>query len=206
MQQQKTRHSDIELLIREADKKKMKGEHSEAIKICEKILNQDLDCTEAYEEIGDNYLSMRQYEKAKKALSHALKINPKSANANYLLGFVYSAIGNWNISNEYLEKADEIEPNHPEILRCLGWSTFHEGQRKRGIILLERALNLAPHDTLILSDLGICHLNDKNFERASYLFKKVLDMEPHNEKARECLNAARFFQKEFKKFREKNSK
>lgn len=194
---------EIDFLIKEADQKKMKGEHSEAIKLCEKILSEDLNYTEAYEEIGDNYLSMRQYEKARKALNRALHLNPRSANANYLLGFVFSALGDWKKSIDYLERADDIEPNHPEILRCMGWSIFHDGQRKRGIILLERALNLSINDPLILSDLGVCYLNEKNFERSSYLFKKVLDLEPHNEKARECLNAVRFFQKEFRTLRDK---
>ena len=196
--------SPFQNLLEEAEKKKMGGEHLEAIKLCEKILHQDLDCGEAYEEIGDNYLSLRQYEKAKKALQHALKLQSRSANANYLLGFVFSAVGDFKKSITYLEKADEIQGNHPEILRCLGWSIFHEGQRKRGIIILERALNLKKEDPLILSDLGICYLNDKNFERSSHLFKKVLEIEPNNEKARECLNAVRFFQKEFKKFRQEN--
>ncbi len=196
--------SDVELLLEEADRKKMQGNHHEAIKICEKILLGDLNCTEAYEEIGDNYLSLRQYEKAKKALQRGLQLHPRSANGNYLLGFVHSSLGNWKKSIEYLEKSDDIQPNHPEILRCLGWSIFHEGQKKRGIIILERALNLSKDDPLILSDLGICHLNDKNFERASVLFKKLLEIEPHNEKARECLNAVRFFQKEYKKLKNRN--
>jgi len=196
-------NQDVDFLLKEADQKKMKGEHIEAVKLCEKILTQDLDNTEAYEEIGDNYLSLRQFEKAKKALVRAIRLSPRSANANYLLGFVFSAIGDWKKSIDYLERADEIEPNHAEILRCLGWSIFHDGQRKRGVILLERALNLNINDPLIMSDLGVCYLNEKNFERSSFLFKKVLELEPHNEKARECLNAVRFFQKEFKKLREK---
>lgn len=204
--QNESQKTVLQPLLEEAEKKKMKGEHLEAIKICEKILIHDLECIEAYEEIGDNYLSLRQYEKAKKALTRALKLHGRSANANYLLGFVFSAVGEFKKSIDYLEKADEVEPNHPEILRCLGWSIFHEGQRKRGIILLERALNLKKDDPLILSDLGICYLNDKNFDRSSYLFKKVLEIEPHNEKARECLNAVRFFQKEFKKFRQEKGK
>lgn len=191
-------------LIEEAEKKKLKGEHLDAIKLCEQILVQDLNCVEAYEEIGDNYLSLRQYDKAKKALNRALQLHARSANANYLLGFVFSAIGSFKKSIEYLENADEIQPNHPEILRCLGWSIFHDGQHKRGLIILERALNLKNDDPLILSDLGICYLNEKNFDRSSILFKKVLAIEPNNEKARECLNAVRFFQKEFKKFRQEN--
>jgi tetratricopeptide (TPR) repeat protein len=195
--------TDTHPLIAEADKKKNEGKHTEAIRICERVLLSDLNCKEAYEEIGDNYLSLRQYDKAEKALKQALKIDTTSANANYLLGFVYSCNGNWEKSVDLLEKADSLFPNHPEILRCLGWSMYHNGERKRGVILLERSLFLAPHDPLILNDLGVCYLNEKNFERAAHLFKKTLQIEPGNQKAKECLNAVKFFQREFDKLRKK---
>lgn len=193
--------TEVHPLISEADKKKSEGKYMEAIKICERVLVSDLNCKEAYEEIGDNYLSLRQYEKAEKALRQALKIDKDSANANYLLGFVHSCTGNWPKSVNLLERADTLFPNHPEILRCLGWSMYHNGERKRGVILLERSLFLAPHDPLILNDLGVCYLNEKNFERAASLFKKTLQLEPGNQKAKECLNAVKFFQREFEKLR-----
>ncbi len=192
-------------LIEEADKKKNEGKHLEAIRLCERVLLKDLHCTEAYEEIGDNYLSMRKYAQAEKALLQALKNNKKSANANYLLGFVYSCVGRWQESVEYLEIADELYANHPEILRCLGWSMYHQGEQHRGIILLERSLFLAPNDPLILNDLGVLYLNNKNFERAEQLFKKTLQIEPSNDKAKECLNAVKFFKREFEKLRLKKA-
>ena len=194
----------VQLLIEEADKKKQDGAHEEAIHICEKILYYDLECPEAYEEIGDNYLSLREYKKAKKALDVAIKLNPTSANANYLLGFVYSCTGKWKTSVDLLEKADNLYPNHPEILRCLGWSMFHDGQRKRGIIVLERAHHLSPVDPLILTDLGVIYLNEKDFDKSASLFKKVLQIEPDNQKAAECLNAVRFFQREYSKLKKRH--
>lgn len=197
---------DRNFLIQEAEQLKMEGNHKEAILHCEKILYSDLNCTEAYEEIGDNYLSLREYDKAKKALRQALKTDARSANANYLLGFLYSAIGEFKKSIKYLEISDGYEPNHPEILRCLGWSLYHDGQRQRGIVLLERALALSPQDSLILSDLGVCYLNSKKFDRASTLFRNILDIEPNNEKAKECLNAVRFFRHEYKKLKEQDKK
>lgn len=194
-------HSAHQDLILDADQKKLNGAHQEAIKICEKILADDLNCVEAYEEIGDNYLSLKEFDKAEKALKKALDLQPFSANANYLLGFVYSSLARWKQSIGLLEKADEIQPNHPEILRCLGWSIFHSGQKRRGIILLERALNLASTDVLILCDLGVCYLNARDFTRAIDLFQKALDLEPANDKARECLDTARFFEQEYKKLK-----
>lgn len=193
-----------ESLINEADQLKLKGRHEDAIRLCERILMSDLDCIEAYEEIGDNFLSLKEFEKAEKALLRAVQLDPHSANANYLLGFTYSALGDWEGSIEYLESADQIQVNHPEILRCLGWSYFHYGQKKKGIIVLERALNLAWDDCLILCDLGVCYLNEKNFERAIALFQKVLAIEPENEKARECLKACKFFQREYEKMKRKS--
>lgn len=193
--------TQVHPLIEEADKKKNEGKHLEAIALCEKILAEDLECIEAYEEIGDNYLSLRKYEQAEKALRRAIKLNEQSANANYLLGFVHSCTGQWQTSVLHLETADSLYPNHPEILRCLGWSMYHHGQKKRGIVVLERSLYLAPHDPLILNDLGVCYLNDKEFQRAAVLFKKTLQIEPNNQKAKECLNAVRFFEREFDKLR-----
>ena len=190
-------------ILEKAEEFKVKGKHRDAINLCEKILLNDLNFTDAFEEIGDNYLSLREYEKAKIALQRAILLNPYSANANYLLGFTYSSTGEWKKSIEYLEKADQIQNNHPEILRCLGWSIFHFGQRKRGIIILERSLNLAPRDILILCDLGVCYLNDCNFDRAINLFEKALDIEPDNQKARECLETAKFFSKEYRKLNRK---
>lgn len=194
-------NTQLNVLLEEAEKKKQNGKHQEAIKICERILHYDLDATEAYEEIADNYLTLREYQKAKRALDRAMILNPASPNANYLMGFVYSCMGKWKTSIDYLERSDELFPNHPEILRCLGWSMYHDGQKKRGLILLERALNLASEDTLILTDLGVLYMNEKNFDRAGLMFKKVLVLDPDNEKAMECLNAVKFFALEYAKIK-----
>lgn len=185
-----TPYADI---LKIADEKKLLGLHEEAIEICESILHDDLECGEAYEEIADNYLSLRQFDKAIAALNRALEIDKDSANAHYLLGFTYSAMNDWDHSIEELELADEIEPNHPEILRCLGWSIFNSGRRKQGLILLERATAMAEDDSLILCDLGICYLNERDFDKAEQVFQKVLSIEPQNDKARECLKACNYF-------------
>lgn len=192
-----------ETLIAEADRLKLEGRHEDAIRLCEKMLLSDLECVEAYEEIGDNYLSLKEYERAERALKRAVSLDQQSANANYLLGFTYSALGDWQRSVEFLETADKVQSNHPEILRCLGWSLFHYGQKKKGIIVLERALTLAWDDCLILCDLGVCYLNDKNFDRSIDLFQRVLGLEPQNEKARECLKACQFFKREYERMKKR---
>lgn len=189
-------------LLKEADALKLAGRHEEAISLANRMLLSDLDYVEAYEEIGDNYLSMREFDKAMKALKHALRLRPNSPNALYLLGFLYSSLGDFDKSVETLELANRVQANHPEILRCLGWSIFHNGERRRGLAILERAMAMAPRDTLIMCDLAVCYLNDRQFERTIFLLEGALQIEPQNEKAKDCLETAKFFKREFKKLKE----
>jgi len=186
-------------LLKEADELKLQGRHDEAITLSNRMLLMDLEFVEAYEEIGDNYLSMREYDKAKKALKHALKLNPTSANALYLLGFLYSSTGDFDRSIETLENANQVQPHHPEILRCLGWSIFHGGERERGIVILERARAMCPLDTLIMCDLAVCYLNDRQFDETISVLEQALRIDPDNDKAKDCMETAKFFQHEFKK-------
>lgn len=188
-------------LLKEADSLKLSGRHQEAINLANRMIITDLDYVEAYEEIGDNYLSLREYDKAMKALKHALKLKPNSPNALYLLGFLYSSLGDFEKSVETLELANRVQPHHPEILRCLGWSIFHSGDRRRGLVILERAMAMAPRDTLIMCDLAVCYLNDRQFERTISLLEAALQLEPSNEKAKDTLETAKFFQHEFKKLK-----
>jgi tetratricopeptide (TPR) repeat protein len=192
----------IEDLLKEADQLKLAGRHDEAISLANRMLLMDLDYVEAYEEIGDNFLSLREYDKAKKALKHALKLKPTSPNALYLLGFLYSSVGEFDRSVETLETANNVQPHHPEILRCLGWSIFHGGDRKRGLVILERARAMAPQDTLIMCDLAVCYLNDKQFEQTISILELALRIDPQNEKAKDCLETAKFFKREFQKLNE----
>ncbi len=178
---------EFKTLLEKADGLKFDGKHEEAIKICEQILAEDPDYVDAYEEIGDNFISLNQLTKAEKALRKAIELDPKSANAAYLSGFLYSCRRDWENSITLLEKADDLKPNHPEILRCLGWSYAMSGDRGKGIILLERARTLSPDDVFVLTDLGVCYLNEKNIGKALPIFRHVLEIDPDNEKARDCL-------------------
>ncbi|MCF7846970.1 MAG: tetratricopeptide repeat protein [Candidatus Gracilibacteria bacterium] len=174
-------------LLTQAEDLKLSGEYQQAIELLQKIILEEPACFEAYEEIGDNYLSLRQLDRAQKALEQAIKIHPKSANAHYLLGFLYSQQQKWLASVEMLQKADDLSPNHPEILRCLGWSVYNQNRRsQQGVALLERSQNLSPEDPNILCDLGVCYMNSSQWQQARNLFEKVIALSPDSEQAHEC--------------------
>ena len=154
------------------------GQHELAVKELESFLCEELANSYAYEELGDNFLSLRRLDAAEKVLKEAIKLNPVSANAHYLLGFVYGTQTNWTRSVAQLDLANRIEPNHAEILRCLG---------------MYRARNLSSEDVLILTDLGVCLLNNKQFDEAYLIFKKIIAIEPEHEHAIECLRLCKYY-------------
>jgi tetratricopeptide (TPR) repeat protein len=182
-------------VLKAAESLKKQGQYHEAIKLLEQILHDDLEATEAFEELGDNYMNLREYAKAISAIKMAISLNPESANAHYLLGFSYSALNDFSNSIKELEIANKLSANHPEILRCLGWSLFHGNKENQGLIILSRAHNLSPDDNYILTDMGMCYLVKREYNKAKQTFETILQNDPQNEKARECLNACRFFEK-----------
>lgn len=173
--------------LSESEKLKIKGKYKEALKIAENILIDNPGCTEAVEEIADNYFSLGQYEKAKKAANYALILNKKSYLAHYVLGFSASRENRWTEAINHLRVSNEEHPNNAEILRCLGWALYHNRKKKDGIFTIQRALSLSPDDTDILCDLGACYIEEENFTKAKKYFGKAVSINPHDQRAQDFL-------------------
>lgn len=177
-------------LLQQAEQLKMNAQHEEAIILLEELLARDPDNVRALEEIADNELSLERYDRAERAARRVLSLDSESFDAFYILGFIASHREDWRASIDALKTANHLEPNNPEILRCLGWSLFSSDQIVQGMVTLERALNLEPENPLILCDLGVAYLKTKEFEKAKALLKRALDLDPQNIRARECLDMA----------------
>ncbi|MBN1258354.1 tetratricopeptide repeat protein [Candidatus Peregrinibacteria bacterium] len=170
---------------------KLSGEHKKSIEEAEKLLFSDPDCVAALEEIADNFVSLDDFGRAEKACARALTLDKDSYTAHYILGFITSQKQDWPKAIDFLKKSNDLHPNNPEILRCLGWALFNSGKRTQGIIILERALNLDHENSLTLCDLGICYLQVKNFEKSVEILKRALTLDPNNKRIQDCYKAAK---------------
>ncbi len=181
--------------LEKSEHAKVLGNHEKALRIARSILIQDPSCIEATEEVIDNLLSLQDFAEAEKVANFVLLQNKESYIANYALGFIYLTDNLNDLALTYLQKANELSPNNPEILRCLGWATFHVTNKLKGLVTLERALNLRSDDPLILCDLGVCLLQEQIFNKAINLFEQALEIDSTNERAQDCLQAARSLEK-----------
>ena len=89
-------------------------------------------------------------DRAEEALPHAeeaLRINPRSARDNYLVGKAMARRDHTQASLEYLRKAAELDPKYPEPHYLLGQIYQKQGQRadaKREFALFEQLREQSP--------------------------------------------------------------
>ncbi|MDD4319746.1 MAG: tetratricopeptide repeat protein [Candidatus Peribacteraceae bacterium] len=181
--------SDVLQRLETAEQLKLDGKHVEALVILEQLLFEDPENIAALEEVADNELSLHHYERAETAAKQAVALDRDSYTGYYILGFLRSHAEQWPEAVVHLRRSNALKPNNPEILRCLGWALFSDGERAQGVVTLERALNLESDNTLILCDLGIAYLQLRNFAKSKSLFLRALDLDPGNLRARECIQA-----------------
>ncbi len=175
--------------LERAEQLKLSGSHREALHILEELLLEDPENVSALEEIADNELSLGEYDRAENAARQATSLDQESYTGYYILGFLRSRTEQWQEAVSHLRRANALKSNNAEILRCLGWVLFNEGQRAQGIVTLERALNLDADSALTLCDLGVAYLQVQNFPKARALFTRALDLDPENPRAKECMAA-----------------
>lgn len=175
------------IVLEEAERLKLSCCHEESISLLENLLSNDPGNVAALEEIADNELSLDRYDRAVAAAKQAVALDQNSYMGHYVLGFSASRKEEWDIALEELQIANRIRANNPEILRCLGWALFNNGERVRGIVTLERSLNLDSRNVLSLCDLGVCYLQSGDLRKSLSLFQFAQELDPENERAGECV-------------------
>lgn len=178
--------SDVLERLERAEQLKLDEKFLEALVILEELLGEDPENVSALEEVADNELSLNHYDRSEVAAKQAVALDNESYTGHYILGFLRSREERWSEAVTFLQRANALKANNPEILRCLGWALFCEGKRAQGIVTLERSLNLDNESTLTLCDLGIAYLQVRHVSKARALFLRALDLEPQNLRAREC--------------------
>ncbi|MFQ5824157.1 MAG: tetratricopeptide repeat protein [bacterium] len=102
--------------------------YKQAIQLFEQVLELNPDDFEATLNIGNIYLSIAENERQKLS-----KIN---FNNNYspeeILQIKNSAILNYKKAIPYLERALEMQPNHPNLWRNLGVAYINSGEKEKG--------------------------------------------------------------------------
>lgn len=159
--------------IQELEELKYTGQYDIAREKIQEHLLQCADDYRLYEELADIALYEGDLEEAEISMKVAQRLHPESATGTYLMGYIHISKGNFRLGVELLERANELFPNNPEILRNLGWGHAMLGKPQKGIAVLRRALNLAPDDLLIMEDLGVTLISEGVFSEGETMLRKA---------------------------------
>lgn len=176
---------------------KLVGNHEKALDIAQKILMDDPACTEAAEEMADNLLSLDRFQEAQKLALHALRLDPKSYIGHFVVGFVASEQEEWKTAEQHFRVSNYQQPNNPEILRCLGWTIFHDGRQEEGISTILRSLSLRKDDPAIMCDLAACYLQVNKFDESITLLEKAMETDSADDRVSELFHVANRLKKAF---------
>jgi tetratricopeptide (TPR) repeat protein len=105
-------------------------------------------------------------------LSLAVSLNPRSSEANNLLGLAYDRKGMGERAKDSYEKAVSIEED-AQTLNNLGFSLYQNGNYRAAVDRLKRAAKLAPGDQRILNNLALAQSRLGKYDDAFKSFARA---------------------------------
>lgn len=98
--------------------------------------------------LAEIHLHRRQYRRARRHLTAALRHRPDSARYHYLLAVAHDADekGDPERAAEHYRRTLQLEPDHSQGLGDYGLLAVRLGQTEEGLRCLRRLVELAPHD------------------------------------------------------------
>jgi tetratricopeptide (TPR) repeat protein len=113
---------------------------------------------EAHARLGELYLGMKKYRRARRHLALALARQPEHPHYHFLLAGLLEKKGDLGRAGEHYRRSLELEPDQPRCLAAYGLLTMRQGNVEDGLTCLRCAAEMAPEDarTLRLLVKGLC--------------------------------------------------
>lgn len=119
------------------------------------------------------------WKEALKELQLALKLNPGSLQAHYLLGFYYVIRGEYDKAMESIKQASQLDPLSPVVLQALGNIYVINEQYDEAIETADKLLEIHPGMRAAVELKGWATGAKLGWEASIPLFKQVHEMTNH---------------------------
>ena len=123
---------------------------------------------------GREFLNAGQLTEAIAELSQAVSINPKSGEAQTLLGVAYDRKGLGGLAREAFEAAVKAPDDQAMHLNNLGYLLYRQGEFDDAIQYLKRATKVSPDDARIWNNLAMAQIAMDKFDDAYKSYVHVM--------------------------------
>ncbi|MBC8525564.1 MAG: tetratricopeptide repeat protein [Candidatus Cloacimonetes bacterium] len=152
----------------------------EAIKIFERIIPYFSHLVTSYSFFAEQYISLKEYDKAIDVLKTAEKKFPANKEIYYLIGICYNKKKNWIQAYLYFEKTRELGYSTAEFYNTFGECCHNMGDLESGIKYLKKSIAQNMFYIKSYLDLSKLYILKKDFSNAKKYLSIARKIDPLN--------------------------
>ena len=153
------------------------GKHDTAIQEYTLALEKDPNRPIAYNNRGNSYHDLKQYERAIQDYDRAIELNPNYANTYYNRGNSYNNLKQYEQAFHDYDRAIELDPNNAATYYNRGHIYATLKQYKQAIQDYDKAIELDPNNAAAYNNRGNSYDGLQQYERAIQDYDKAIELD-----------------------------
>ncbi len=141
---------------------------------------------------GNKFAQDKKYQEAVREYETAVRLDPKNADANLLLGLTLANTGDLERAVQYSAAAVQLKPTYAGYYN-LGLIYANQGKFDQAVEAYEKAVQLNPKSYQTWYQLGLVYAAALKFDKAIEAYQKVLELNPKFPAAYQGLGGAYFW-------------
>ena len=150
----------------------------EMVRLYSKAIELDPDFGWAYNNRGNTYADLKQYEKAIEDYNKAIELDPEEALAYNNRGTRYADLKQYEKAIEDYNKAIELDPEYALAYYNRGNRYADLKQYEKAIEDYNKAIELDPEEALAYNNRGNRYADLKQYEKAIEDYNKAIELDP----------------------------
>ncbi|MCZ6636210.1 MAG: tetratricopeptide repeat protein [bacterium] len=150
-----------------------------------------------FNNMGMGFAEEKNYSAAAAWIRKAVDLSPHFFKAYVNLGGVYEAMNNQEEALDALQRATQIQPGDPGLLRRMGRLCYALGRYREAVKHYGELVILEPMDGLVHYNLGLALAGTKSYETASRSLLQSIRLRPDHFEVYQSLGSVRMHQKQY---------
>ena len=141
---------------------------------------------------GNKFAQDKKYQEAAREYGNAVRLDPKNADANLLLGLTLANVGDLDEAVKYSLAAVALKPSYSGYYN-LGLIYANQGKYDLAVDAYTQAVTLNEKSYLAWHQLGKVYATDLKFDKAVEAYNKVIELNPRFADAYQGLGSSYFW-------------
>ena len=140
---------------------------------------------QSYIALGVGYIRNQEYQHAKDNLNRAIKLDPRSAHAHTMMGYVFQLEGENDTAEQYFRRSIKLDPDYSLARNNFGAFLFAQKRYEQAAAQLRKASEdqLYARRSQVFENLGMCYKELERRGEAEQAFSRSVQLNPGQSRA-----------------------